>query len=51
MQKRDNQAMAKVLVTGTAGFIGFHLCQRLLAEGNIVVGLDNLIYQVLSVLR
>lgn len=31
-----------VLVTGAAGFIGFHLCERLLAEGSLVVGLDNL---------
>ena len=31
----------KLLVTGTAGFIGFHLARRLLAEGHQVVGLDN----------
>jgi len=32
----------KVLVTGAAGFIGFHTSQRLLARGDTVVGLDNL---------
>jgi len=31
-----------VLVTGSAGFIGYHLSQRLLAEGFRVTGLDNL---------
>ncbi|HJZ39121.1 MAG TPA: NAD-dependent epimerase [Bacteroidales bacterium] len=30
----------KILVTGTAGFIGFHLAQRLLSEGHEVTGLD-----------
>jgi UDP-glucuronate 4-epimerase len=32
----------KILVTGTAGFIGFHLAQKLLAKGEIVVGIDNI---------
>jgi UDP-glucuronate 4-epimerase len=33
--------LKKVLVTGTAGFIGFHLARRLLSEGYDVIGLDN----------
>jgi len=32
----------KILVTGTAGFIGFHVATRLLERGDQVVGLDNL---------
>lgn len=31
-----------ILVTGAAGFIGFHLCSRLLSEGQSVCGIDNL---------
>lgn len=34
--------MKKVLVTGTAGFIGFHLAERLIREGYQVVGLDQI---------
>lgn len=33
--------MKKILVTGGAGFIGNHLCRRLLKEGNTVICLDN----------
>ncbi len=34
--------MKKILVTGCAGFIGFHLSRRLLQDGHRVIGLDNL---------
>ena len=34
--------MRKILVTGGAGFIGSHLCKRLVEEGNKVICLDNL---------
>lgn len=33
--------MKRILVTGGAGFVGSHLCERLLAEGNEVICLDN----------
>ena len=32
----------KILITGTAGFIGFYVAERLLAQGHHVVGIDNL---------
>src|ERR1700761_3031635 len=32
----------RILVTGAAGFIGFHLCRRLLADGHQVAGVDGL---------
>jgi UDP-glucuronate 4-epimerase len=32
----------KILVTGTAGFIGFHLAKKLLDQGHTVIGLDNI---------
>ena len=33
----------RVLITGAAGFLGSHLCDRFLAEGHYVIGMDNLI--------
>ena len=33
----------RVLITGAAGFLGSHLCDRFLADGHVVVGLDNFI--------
>ena len=35
-------SMAKILVTGAAGFIGFHTATRLLERGDTVVGVDSL---------
>ncbi|MCB9309746.1 MAG: SDR family oxidoreductase [Lewinellaceae bacterium] len=35
--------MARILITGAAGFIGSHLCDRFIKEGYDVVGMDNLI--------
>ena len=32
-----------ILITGAAGFLGSHLCDRFIAEGYRVVGMDNLI--------
>ena len=32
----------KILVTGTAGFIGYHLALKLLQRGDTVIGLDNI---------
>src|SRR4030042_5391679 len=33
----------RILITGAAGFLGSHLCERLLLDGNQVVGMDNFI--------
>ncbi|HML21262.1 MAG TPA: SDR family oxidoreductase [Aggregatilinea sp.] len=33
----------RVLITGAAGFLGSHLCDRFLAEGHSVIGMDNLL--------
>ena len=39
---QNEKSKNSILVTGAAGFIGFHLSMRLLADGYMVVGLDNL---------
>lgn len=36
-------AMKRVLITGAAGFLGSHLCDRFIKEGYYVIGMDNLI--------
>ena len=33
--------MKKILITGGAGFIGSHLCKRLIEQGNDVICIDN----------
>ncbi|MFM7814506.1 MAG: NAD-dependent epimerase/dehydratase family protein, partial [Flavobacteriales bacterium] len=34
--------MSRILITGAAGFLGSHLCDRFIADGFEVVGMDNL---------
>src|SRR6202162_405966 len=36
-------ANKRVLITGAAGFLGSHLCDRFIKEGYYVIGMDNLI--------
>ncbi len=35
--------MKRILITGAAGFLGSHLCDRFIREGYHVIGMDNLI--------
>jgi len=35
--------MKRILITGAAGFLGSHLCDRFIKEGYSVIGMDNLI--------
>jgi dTDP-glucose 4,6-dehydratase len=41
-------AKKRVLITGAAGFLGSHLCDRFIAEGYEVIGMDNLLTGSLS---
>jgi UDP-glucuronate decarboxylase len=41
MQQMDNYHRKRILITGGAGFLGSHLCERLLKEGNEIICLDN----------
>ena len=34
--------MDKILITGSAGFIGMHLCESLLKDGHEVLGIDSI---------
>ena len=38
--------MKRILITGGAGFIGSHLCERLLNEGHEVICLDNYFHRL-----
>jgi UDP-glucuronate 4-epimerase len=42
MMDTSGDSRTPVLVTGAAGFVGFHLARRLLADGKAVLGVDNL---------
>jgi dTDP-glucose 4,6-dehydratase len=41
LEKED--LIMRILITGAAGFLGSHLCDRLLAEGHTVIGMDNFV--------
>ena len=41
MQQMDNYHRKRILITGGAGFLGSHLCERLLKEGNDILCLDS----------
>ncbi|UJF35536.1 NAD-dependent epimerase [Paenibacillus hexagrammi] len=42
MRRLRDEMMKRVLVTGAAGFIGYHMTRRLLDEGYAVIGIDNI---------
>ena len=39
----NNTTQKRVLITGAAGFLGSHLCDRFIKEGHLVIGMDNLV--------
>src|SRR5262245_38898325 len=39
----EGEYLLRIIVAGAAGFIGSHMCDRLLKEGHTVIGLDNLL--------
>ena len=41
--KYSSVANKRILITGAAGFLGSHLCDRFIKEGFHVIGMDNLI--------
>jgi UDP-glucuronate decarboxylase len=41
MRRREASLRNRVLLTGGAGFLGSHLCSRLVAEGNEPLCIDN----------
>jgi len=41
--KKNTMAAKRILITGAAGFLGSHLCDRFINEGFRVIGMDNLI--------
>lgn len=40
---KSSSAISRVLITGAAGFLGSHLCDKFIAEGYEVIGMDNFI--------
>ena len=40
--KKLNISKNSILITGAAGFVGFHLARKLLVQGNTVIGFDNI---------
>lgn len=42
LEQSKNLGMKKILVTGAAGFIGYHLCEKLISLNHQVIGLDNI---------